>query len=87
MLKIIAQIIGFALMFIGVLGVLTPIPFGIFFFILSLLFLVPTTPFVTRLIRRMRGRFPWRDARLLAITRRLPMPYRRVLRETENSGF
>lgn len=83
MIRLFFQGIGFILLFVGIIGVLTPIPFGLFFLILSMLFLIPTTPSVVKVVRHLRRRYPAFDARMDALTRRLPYPYRRVLRRTE----
>lgn len=85
--RILCQIIGGAFCFFGILGVLTPIPFGLIFFAIGLLFLIPTTPWVTRSVRRARGRFASFDRAMDAMTRRAPAPYRRVLRRTEIGNF
>lgn len=83
MIRLFFRGIGFILLFIGIIGVLTPIPFGLFFLILALLFLIPTTPSVVNGVRYLRRRYPWFDRRMDAVTCRLPYPYRRVLRRTE----
>ncbi len=84
MFKLLARIVGFVLLFIGIIGVLTPIPFGLVFIMLALMFLVPTTPAVPRVIKRWRRKSVWLDEKMFAITRKMPMPYRRILRETEH---
>jgi uncharacterized membrane protein YbaN (DUF454 family) len=81
--KFILRIIGFFLLAFGIIGVLSPIPFGLFFILLSMLFLVPTTPSFTRLVQRFRKKFPSVDKRMTSMTGKVPYPYRRVLRETE----
>lgn len=83
MIRLFFRGIGFILLFVGIVGVLTPIPFGIFFLILALLFLIPTTPSVLNGVMYLRRRYPAFDARMDALTRKLPYPYRRVLRRTE----
>lgn len=83
MIRLIFQGIGFILLFVGIIGVLTPIPFGLFFLILAMLFLIPTTPSVLRGVQYLRRRYPSFDARMTALTARLPYPYRRVFRRTE----
>lgn len=83
MIRLFFQGIGFILLFVGIVGVLTPIPFGIFFIILALLFLIPTTPAVLKGVRHLRRRYPAFDARMYGLTRKLPYPYRRVFRRTE----
>lgn len=87
MIRLFIQGIGFILLFVGIIGVLTPVPFGLFFLILAMLFLIPTTPSVVRGVRHLRRRYPAFDTRMAAITRRLPYPYRRVFRSTEVDPF
>lgn len=83
MIRLFFRGIGFILLFVGIIGVLTPIPFGLFFLILAMLFLIPTTPSVVKGVRHLRGRYPAFDSRMHALTRRLPYPYRRIFRRTE----
>ncbi len=83
MIKFVLRIIGFVLLAIGIIGVLSPIPFGLFFILLSMMFLVPTTPSFTRFVQRMRRRFPRMDKSMTSMTGKVPYPYRRVLRGTE----
>jgi hypothetical protein len=66
---------------------LTPIPFGIIFFVAGLMFLIPTTPAVVRLIQNLRRKSDTFNNAMSAVTRRLPAPYRRVLRRTEVSAL
>ncbi len=79
----IARIIGGLLAAFGVLGMLTPIPFGIVFFIVGLMFLVPTTPGAAALVKKARAKIGLFDRSMMAISRRLPLPYRRILKMTE----
>ena len=83
MARIFCIILGTILCLIGVIGMLTPIPFGLVFFLLGLLFLVPASPKATRAIRWVRAKVGIIDKVLLRITSKLPMPFRRVLRRTE----
>lgn len=83
MRKLLARTIGGGLVFIGLIGMLTPIPFGIFFFIAGLMFLIPTTPAVTNMVRKARRRVRPFDRMMSYATNRAPYPYRRILRETE----
>lgn len=87
MKKILAQLIGSSLMIIGVFGMLTPIPFGLFFFIAGLMFLVPTTPWVTSGVKGARARIGLFDRVLYAASDRLPYPMRRILRQTETDRY
>lgn len=81
--KIMCQLLGSALCLLGVAGMLTPIPFGLIFFIIGLLFLIPTTPSAARAVRWGRRKIRLFDKAMSAATNRAPYPFRRVLRETE----
>lgn len=83
MLRFAAKFLGWVLLFIGIVGVLTPIPFGIVFLALSLVLLIPTSPGLTRFLQRMRRRSPKIDRSMAAVIRRAPAPYRRILRQTD----
>jgi len=74
---------------IGIVGVLTPIPFGIVFLVLAMLLLIPTTPGAAGLEKRMRMRMRSSrfDRTMAALTRRAPAPYRRILRRTDIDSF
>jgi len=81
--RILCRIIGGALCFVGIIGMLTPIPFGIVFFVIGLLFLIPSTPSAAKPVRWARAKVGLFDRAMDGITRRSPMPYRRILRQTE----
>lgn len=83
MTRILCRIIGSAFCFIGLIGMLTPIPFGLIFFIIGLLFLIPSTPSAAKAVRWARRKVRVFDRVMSAATNRMPYPYRRVLRETE----
>lgn len=83
MTRFICRIIGGALCFFGILGMLTPIPFGLILFIIGLLFLIPSTPSAANAVRWARRKVRVFDRVMSAATNRMPYPYRRVLRETE----
>jgi len=82
-LKIVLRIIGLALLAIGVVGILTPIPFGFVFIILALICLIPTTPAAVTLIKFLRRRSNRLDRAIDGVSYRLPFPFRRILRRTE----
>lgn len=82
-MRFVFMVLGLVFFIIGVVGILTPIPFGIIFLSLSIVFLVPTVPAFARLVRSMRSRSTLLNRGLGGITRRAPMPYRRILRQTE----
>jgi hypothetical protein len=83
MLRFIFMVIGLALLLFGIVGVLTPIPFGLFFIVLALLILIPTTPGVTGIVRKLRIKYGRFDRFLFAVSSRLPTPYRRIIKQTE----
>ena len=83
MLRILCQLIGFIFLLFGFVGMLTPIPFGIVFFAIGLIFLLPTSPWLVRFIQKLRRKYRRVDGVFHSMTRRAPQPYKRVLRETE----
>ena len=83
LLKIILRIIGLLFLAIGVIGILTPIPFGLVFIIVALIFLIPTTPVAVTLIKILRRRSARFDRALRSVSYRLPFPFRRILRRTD----
>ena len=83
LLKIILRIIGFVLLAIGFVGILTPIPFGFVFIIVALIFLIPTTPAAVTWVRILRRRSSRFDQAMQGLSYRLPFPFRRILRRTE----
>ena len=78
---------GWFFLVLGIIGVLTPIPFGIVFLVLAMLLLIPTTPGSARALRRARARSSRFDRMMAAVIRRAPMPYRRILRQTDVDYF
>lgn len=83
MMRLVCQFIGIILCLFGVIGMLSPIPFGIVFFVIGLMFLIPSTPSAAKTVRWFRRRIRVFDRLMSATTNKLPYPYRRVLRETE----
>ncbi len=83
MMRILSRIIGSILCFIGIIGMLTPIPFGIIFFVIGLMFLIPSTPSAANGVRWARSKVGFFDRSMSMMTRRLPVPYSRILRQTE----
>jgi UPF0716 family protein affecting phage T7 exclusion len=75
--------LGSVFLVLGIVGVLTPIPFGFVFLVLAMLLLIPTTPGAAQLVRRMRTRSSRFDRIMAAVIRRAPAPYRRILRQTD----
>lgn len=86
-MKYFFALLGLVFFIIGVVGILTPIPFGLVFLTLSIIFLVPTVPQFANFIQMLRARFGLLDRGLGVLTRRAPMPYRRILRQTEPDDF
>ena len=83
MARLAVQVIGYMFLALGIIGMLTPIPLGLVFFVLALLFLIPTSPRVTRAVHRLRARSARLDRALTTLIRKLPSPYRRILRRTD----
>lgn len=83
MTRLLCRIIGSALCFFGLIGMLTPIPFGLILFIIGMMFLIPSTPSAASAVRWARRKIRLFDRVMSAATNRMPYPYRRVLRETE----
>lgn len=86
MLRLLVLALGYLLLALGVIGVLTPIPFGLFFLAIAMLVLIPVSPGTTRLLKRLRRNYPTIDRLMTATIRRVPAPYRRVLRRTDVSA-
>ena len=87
MTRLISRIFGFFFCLIGLIGLLTPIPFGIVFFIIGLVILIPSTPSAAKPVRWARGKFSPFDRAMAAVTNKAPAPYRRILRQTETDIF
>lgn len=83
MAKYLCRIIGSALCFFGIIGMLTPIPFGLILFIIGLMFLIPSTPAAAGLVRKARKNIGIFDRAMAFATEKSPHPYRRILRTTE----
>ena len=83
MVRLLMILFGLAFLVIGVVGIATPIPFGIVFLTLSIVMLVPTVPGAAGAVRSVRRRSRAFDSVMGAVTSRAPMPYRRILRQTE----
>lgn len=81
--RLIAKSLGVLCLLIGLVGILTPIPFGIIFFTLACLLLIPTSETAARAIQGARKRSRRFDAGMHAIAKRAPSPYRRILRRTD----
>ena len=83
MLRLIMIGIGFLCLLLGIVGILTPIPFGIVFLCLSFILLVPTVPGAAGAVQRVRRKSRAFDGIMSSVTNKAPMPYRRILRQTE----
>jgi uncharacterized membrane protein YbaN (DUF454 family) len=83
LLKIILRTIGLAFLAIGIIGILTPIPFGLVFIVVALVFLIPTTPAAVSFVKVLRRRSARFDQAIHGVSYRLPFPFRRILRRTE----
>ncbi len=87
MMRILCQIIGSVFAIFGMAGLVLPVPFGLIIgmalLVVGLLFLIPTTPMVTRWVRRARTKAAWFDRGMSNMTDRLPATYRRIFKQTE----
>lgn len=83
MIRIILRVIGIVFVLLGIVLGIAPIPIGWLMMLIGLMFLIPTTPSVVRLIKGMRRRSSTVDKAFTGLARRAPTPYRRVLKETE----
>lgn len=75
--------VGVLILALGLILSVLPIPFGLLLVCVALFILIPTVPGLDGRIARLRKRFIVLDRAVSAITRRLPVPYRRILRRTE----
>ena len=87
MFRYFLMIVGYLFLFVGILGVLTPIPFGLIFMVISFIFLIPTAPWTLDAIKYFRRRFNSFDRGMDVISRKLPMPYRRIIRQSELNEY
>ena len=83
MTKLMLNTLGYVFLILGIIGMLTPVPLELLFLVLSLLLLIPTSPMVTRGVRQLRKRSVRVDRGLATLIRKLPSPYRRILRQTD----
>lgn len=83
MVRLAVVALGLLFLLLGIVGILTPIPFGIVFLVLAMLLLIPTLPNAAGLVRRLRMRSARFDRGMTAVIRRAPAPYRRILRQTD----
>lgn len=80
--RIIATLIGVALLIYGVLAAISPLPLGVPLIIFGLLLIAAANPFARPVIRRLRRRFRWFDAIVRTLGRTGPERIRSVVEET-----
>lgn len=83
MFRLFAAILGIFLLLVGIVGILTPIPFGLLFLIAAFLLLIPASPMAASGLKGLRRRSVYFDGLMHRASRRLPFVYRRILRRTE----
>ena len=84
MVRLISQIIGYFFLLLGVIGIIFPfLPIGLVCTVIGLMILIPTSPRLVRFIKNWRRKSYRVEKVFHGMTRRAPMPYRRVLRQTE----
>lgn len=72
-------VLALVLIFVGVIAMIAPTPFGFVLVILGVILLAFAAP---AFIRRMRKSWPWFDAALTRIARRAPRRLRSLLDKT-----
>ncbi len=83
LLNILVAIFAFALILVGVIAAVSPIPFGIIFVVLGLILLTVVFPPVRPFLRMLRRRWGWLDNRLDALQEELPDPMAEPLRDSD----
>ncbi len=56
--RIIRLVLGFIFLILGILGLFLPILQGILFLVISALLLAPDVPFIRRLLKKLRRKYP-----------------------------
>ncbi len=82
MLPIFHQVLGGVLVIGGLIVTPTPFPFGLIMLTIGLTLLAPYMPFVQRLIRSIRRKWPNVDAKLRAWRDRCPPVIQRAIDAT-----
>ncbi len=83
MIRLLVILFGSLLMLLGIVLWILPIPFGILVMALALMILIAASDRVARMVGGVRRRSPRTDRAFHGLGRRLPHPYRRILRRTE----
>lgn len=86
-MRFLISIIASVFLVLGLILWILPLPFGLILTCLSLMVLLAVSPRAARWMRGLRRRFAIFDQGMTGLTRRLPMPYRRILRQTEVSRW
>ena len=82
MLPIFHQTLGGVLVVVGIVLTPTPVPFGLILLTIGLTLLAPYMPFVQKIIRSIRRKYPRVNAELLRRRDRLPDVIRRAIDAT-----
>jgi len=82
MLPILHQVFGVFLIATGLVVLPLPLPFGLIMITLGCALLAPYVPYVQRLIKKMRRKWPAMNAQLLKYRDRLPAVMRKTIDKT-----
>lgn len=82
MLPIVHQVCGIVLIAVGLVVLPLPLPFGLIMITLGCALLAPYVPYVQRLIKKMRRKWPAMNAQLLKYRDRLPPVIRKTIDKT-----
>lgn len=83
MLRLLLGATGLVFVLVGLVLWPLPIPFGLLLVLVGLMMLIPVSPATADAVKALRRRAPALDRWLKQLARRLPAPYRRILRKTE----
>lgn len=81
--RLLVTFLAIFIIVIGFITMISPVPFGIILLFFGLLLLVVANPHARPLLRWIRQRWPWFDARVDEIELRTPASIRDPLQETD----
>ena len=82
MMPLVHQIVGSSLVVAGLIVLPLPIPFGLIMLTIGFALLAPYVPFVQRLIKRMRAKWPNLNETLLRYRSKFPPVIRKTIDKT-----
>jgi len=78
--RIIRIAFGVFFLLLGIIGLLTPVLQGVLFILFGLVLLSRDVPFVRRLVKRLRGRFPRLFTGLRKVESRMAVRWQKIVR-------